>query len=83
MHISEGRGVYLFMAPDLLWPVGKFCNINTTQFTPLHCRDMQVCLEHCIAEELKTLQVEETDEGFKPTPSTTGVTDGCFQDVND
>ncbi|XP_075871720.1 putative ferric-chelate reductase 1 isoform X2 [Nelusetta ayraudi] len=26
---------------DPLWPVGKFCNINTTQFTPLHCRNMQ------------------------------------------
>lgn len=43
------------MVLDLLWPVGKFCNINTTQFTPLHCRNMQVRLDLNVSDILMFL----------------------------
>lgn len=39
-HITH---VFLSVFLDVLWPVGKFTNINTSMFTALHCNNKKVC----------------------------------------
>lgn len=37
------------LRPDVLWPVGKFTNINTSMFTALHCKNKKVSVNYDIA----------------------------------